>query len=109
MADGDTFLQRYDLLRVYPNDLTQINQHTEIISFLCESFVNLDGRYDKNRYNTDSTYATPQNYGLVNGAYSQANNYFNYSAINVDLFSSYKFGNTVLWSGIKKSGSLVDA
>jgi len=95
-TDGDTYIQRFDLLRVFPNDLNQIPQHTEIISFICESFVNLDGRSDVNRYTTDSSLMTSSNYGLLNSVYSQKNNYFNYNILDSDLFSTSKFNNTIV-------------
>jgi hypothetical protein len=92
------------MLRVFPDDIMQINQHTEIVSFVCESFVNLDGRCDINRYVIDSTYSTPENYSLNNSVYSQKNNYFSYSAISNELFNSNNFINSIAWSRVKKSG-----
>ena len=94
-TDGDTYINRYDTLRVFPNDLNQIPQHTEIISFLCESFINIDGRSDVNRYNTDSSLMTKSNYGLLNNIYSQKNNYFNYNILDPLLFKSNTFSNTI--------------
>ena len=107
-TDGDTYIQRFDLLRVFPNDINQIPQHNEVISFICESFVNLDGRSDVNRYNTDSSLMTPANYGLLNNVYSQKNNYFNYNILDPLLFNTTKYSNTIIWSKTKISGSIND-
>lgn len=107
-TDGDTYIQRFDVLRVFPNDLNQIPQHTEIISFLCESFINLDGRSDVNRYNTDSSLMTKSNYGLLNNIYSQKNNYFNYNILDPLLFKSKSFSNTIVWTKTKVSGATTD-
>ena len=107
-TDGDTYINRYDTLRVFPNDLNQIPQHTEIVSFLCESFINIDGRSDVNRYNTDSSLMTKSNYGLLNNIYSQKNNYFNYNILDPLLFKSNTFSNTIAWTKSKVSGEITD-
>lgn len=106
--DGDTYIQRFDLMRVFPNDILQIPQHNEVISFVCESFINLDGRCDVNRYNTNSSLMTPSNYGLVNNVYSQKNNYFTYNILDPKLFKSTKFNNSIVWTKPKVSGSIND-
>lgn len=48
-SEGDTYYQRYDCLRTYPSTLEDQNSITDIVSFYCETKINLDGRYDKNR------------------------------------------------------------
>lgn len=93
---GDTYLGRFDLLRVFPDDLNQIPQHTEIVSFICESFINLDGRSDVNRYNTDSSLMAISNYGLFNNIYSQKNNYFSYNILDSELFNTSNFPSTIV-------------
>lgn len=105
---GDTYIGRFDLLRIFPNDINQIVQHTEIVSFICESFVNPDGRSDVNRYNTDSSLMTPTNYGLFNGVYSQKDNYFTYNILDPDLFNTTNYSNTIVWSKTKVSGEKID-
>jgi hypothetical protein len=107
-TQGDTYISRFDFLRVYPNDLNQIPQHTEIVSFICESFVNPDGRSDVNRYNTDSSLMTTSNYGLFNPVYSQKNNYFSYSILDPDLFNTNDYSNTIVWSKTKNPGESID-
>ena len=92
---GDTYIGRFDVLRVFPNDTNQIVQHTEIVSFICESFINPDGRSDVNRYNTDSSLMTPTNYGLFNSIYSQKDNYFTYNILDPDLFNTNDYSNTI--------------
>lgn len=46
---GDTWYSRYDCLKTYPFTQEDENQVVEIGSFMCETRVNIDGRYDKNR------------------------------------------------------------
>lgn len=46
---GDTYYQRYDCLKTYPFTNADENSVVEIASFMCETRVNIDGRYDRNR------------------------------------------------------------
>jgi hypothetical protein len=48
----------------------------EIGSFMLETRVNLDGRYDTNRGLMDNTAVTKENFNLINPVYSQLNNFF---------------------------------
>jgi hypothetical protein len=56
---GDTWCQRYDCLKTYPYTNEDENQIIDILSFNCESRVNLDGRYDRNRGLIDALYVSP--------------------------------------------------
>lgn len=69
--EGDTYFQRYDHLKTYPFTLEDENSVTEIMSFMCETRVNLDGRYDNNRGNTSNLYITPENFNKLNQVYNQ--------------------------------------
>ena len=80
--EGDTYFQRYDHIKTYPFTLEDQNAVTDIVSFMCETRVNIDGRYDRNRGQTSNFSITPENFNLVNDAYSQPNNFFNYRTIN---------------------------
>lgn len=46
---GDTYYQRYDCLKTYPFDSESQNNVVDVLSFMCETRINLDGRYDNNR------------------------------------------------------------
>lgn len=46
---GDTWYQRYDCLKTYSYTTEDKNSIIEIGSFMVETHVNIDGRYDKNR------------------------------------------------------------
>ena len=76
--EGDTYYQRYDHIKTYPFTLEDPNSITEIVSFMCETRMNLDGRYDRNRGQSNNLVVTPENFNLLNTAYNQSNNYFNY-------------------------------
>lgn len=114
MVEGDTYIQRYDCLRVYPYDVDPNssnvkNANTEGISFICESFINLDGRSDRNRGITNLYYSTPENYGTINYAYSQNNNFFTYRTLDYDLFKANNFPSQFTWSQTKQAGEATDS
>lgn len=107
--EGDTYFQRYDHIKTYPFSLDDQNQVTDIVSFMCETRVNLDGRYDRNRGQTSNFAITPSNFNLLNDAYSQSNNFFNYRTINSDKLNLDTFHNSVTWSKSKTVGELIDS
>ena len=107
-TEGDTYFQRYDHIKTYPYTLEDQNSITDIISFMCETRVNLDGRYDKNRGQTSNLVMTPTNFNLVNNVYSQDNNFFNYRTVNANKLNLNKFHNTITWTKTKTAGELVD-
>ena len=106
--DGDTFIQRYDCLKTYPHSLEDKQTMVEIMSFMCESKINLDGRYDRNRGNLSNLVAMPTNFNLVNSVYSQTDNYFTYHALDYERYSIRAFPNTISWTKSKQVGELID-
>lgn len=107
-VEGDTFYQRYDCLKTYPYSNEDQNQNTEILSFMCETRVNLDGRYDRNRGLDSNLTVSPTNFNLLNDAYSQSNNYFNYSILKKEQFDISRFPNQITWTKTKQQGQEID-
>lgn len=107
-TEGDTFYQRYDCLKTYPYTLEDQNSVTEIVSFLCETRVNIDGRYDRNRGQTSNLYMMPSNFNLYNKVYSQRNSFFTGRTLNYGRLSLDYFPNTVTWTKERQSGAVVD-
>ena len=105
---GDTYYQRYDCLKTYPFTNEDINQIVEIGSFMLETRVNIDGRYDRNRGQINNTNVSPRNFNLINPVYSQLNNFFSYKIQNTDEKESTLYPNYVFYSQTKTSGSDVD-
>lgn len=105
---GDTYYQRYDCLKTYPFTLEDENSIVEVVSFMCETRVNIDGRYDKNRGKA-SLVAHPSNFNLLNKAYSQIDNFYTYHGINSNLNETEKFPNLITWSLSKNQGATTDA
>lgn len=107
-TEGDTYYQRYDHVKTYPFTLEDQNSISEVVSFMCETRINLDGRYDKNRGNLTNFAITPENFNKINDVYNQENNFFVYRALNYDKFSLDVFPNSITWTKEKQLGELVD-
>ena len=105
---GDTWYSRYDCLKTYPFTQEDENQVVEIGSFMCETRVNIDGRYDKNRGQLSNLNMTPQNFNLLNEVYSQKDNFFNYRIFNEDYYKQHTFANQITWSKEKSAGEEID-
>lgn len=107
-TEGDTYFQRYDCLKTYPYTMEDQNSVVDILSFMVETHVNIDGRYDRNRGQTSNLYMSPQNFNLLNPVYSQRNNFFNYRGENPNKLILNKFPNTVTWTKTKTLGEEID-
>ena len=102
--EGDTYYQRFDCLKTYPYSEKEKNGITEILSFMCETRINLDSRTDRNRGEA-SINVFPTNFNLYNTGYYQVNNFFNYTITDQSILN---FPTTVYWSKPKYSNSLID-
>lgn len=107
-TEGDTYYSRYDCLKTYPYTLADQNSVVDIVSFMCETRINLDGRYDKNRGLTNNLVMTPTNFNLFNKVYNQSDNFFNYNYLNSNKLNLSNFPTTITWSTTKTLGSLID-
>ena len=105
---GDTYFQRYDCLKTYPFTREDINQIVEIGSFMLESRINIDGRYDRNRGQSNNLNMSPTNFNLMNPVYSQIDNFFSYKIQPKDYYEDNCFPNQITWSKTKTSGADVD-
>lgn len=107
-TEGDTYYQRYDHIKTYPFTLEDQNAVTEIVSFMCETRVNIDGRWDRNRGQTSNFAISPQNFNQINDVYSQPNNFFNYRSSNPNKLNLDNFHNSITWTKTKTAGELTD-
>lgn len=106
---GDTYFQRWDCLKTYPFTKEDENQIVEIGSFMLETRVNIDGRYDRNRGQASNLNMSPVNFNLLNPVYSQKDNFFTYKIMDDDYYKQHSFPNQLTWSIPKESGADVDA
>lgn len=104
---GDTWFQRYDCLKTYPFTFEDINQVTEIGSFYCETRVNIDGRYDRNRGSTSFS-LSPINFNLINPVYSQLDNFFTSRMLDDGYYKVTDYPSQFLWTGAKIPASDTD-
>lgn len=95
---GDTWYQRYDCLKTYPYTNQDENQIVEVGSFMCETYTNLEGRYDKNIDQLSGLYFNPTNFNLINKVYSQQDNFFNYRILEEDFYKINNFSNQITWT-----------
>lgn len=107
-TEGDTYYQRYDNLKTFPESIDDQNGVTDIVSFMCETRVNIDGRYDRNRGQHTNFTMTPKNFNLINKAYTQDDNFYTYRHINTNKLNLDNFKNTITWSKNKVAGDLID-
>ena len=104
---GDTYYQRYDCLKSYPFTEEDTNSIVDILSFMVESYTNLDGRCDINRGIVNIINARPTNFNLINKAYSQCDNILRYNILD-EKFDLSRFKNQVVWSLPKLNTADVD-
>lgn len=105
---GDTYYQRWDCLKTYPFTREDINQIVEIGSFMLETHVNIDGRYDRNRGQMNNLNMGPTNFNLLNPVYSQTNNFFTYKILDESFYKNNSFPNQVTWTKEKQAGADID-
>lgn len=105
---GDTYFQRFECLKTYAFTPEDINQVIDIASFVCESHINMDGRYDRNRGQLNNLNMSPTNFNLINPIYSQLDNFFNYRVLDSDYYKISDFPNQITWTKEKQAGADVD-
>lgn len=105
---GDTYYQRFECLKTYAFTPEDVNQVIDIASFLVESHLNIDGRYDRNRGQTSNLNMSPLNFNLYNPIYSQADNFFSYIILDDDYYKITTFPNQITWTKEKQPGADVD-
>ena len=105
---GDTYFQRYECLKTYAFTFEDTNQVVDIASFVCETHVNIDGRYDRNRGQSSNLNMSPTNFNLLNPVYSQMDNFFNYRILDDDYYKISSFPNQITWTKEKQSGADID-
>lgn len=104
---GDTYYQRWECLNTVPFTEEDLNSVVDIVSFMVETHVNLEGRYDKNKDSLNILNARPDNFNKINPVYSQTNNYFTYNILD-EKFNQNKYFNQVAFSLQKTSTSEID-
>ena len=107
--EGDTYYQRFDTLKTYAHDDAAQNSIVDITSFMVETRVNIDGRYDRNRGQESNLQMSPNNFNLMNDVYSQKDNFFTYRILDDEVQARTKFPNQITWSLSKTAGETIDS
>lgn len=105
---GDTYYQRFDTLKTYAYSDTDENSVIDITSFMVETHLNIDGRYDRNRGQESNLNMSPKNFNLFNKVYTQRDNFFTYSKVDKDAGKRTLFPNQITWSLAKTAGEPLD-
>ena len=105
---GDTYYQRFDTLKTYAYADTDENSVIDITSFMVETRLNIDGRYDRNRGQESNLNMSPKNFNLFNKVYTQKNNFFTYSITPKEVVDRLKFPTQITWSLAKTPGENID-
>lgn len=105
---GDIYYQRYNCVGTLPISEKDENQIIDVLSFMVETRININGIYDKNRGNTDFYNITEDNYNKINPVYSQNNNFFNWRIPNKELFNNTKYNSQITWTKQKNFGEQID-
>ena len=106
---GDTYYQRFDTLKTYAYSEEDENSIVDITSFMVETRLNIDGRYDRNRGQESNLTMSPTNFNLINDVYSQRDNFFTYRILDDDVQARTTFPNQITWSLSKTAGESIDA
>lgn len=110
ITEGDTIFNRWDCLKTLPYTPEDTNQIVEIMSFMCESYINTAGRYDKNRGLQDYTFLTSAvPFNQMNPAYDNKNNFFTYRITNLEKSKESDYPTLVTWSLTKTLGEEIDS
>ena len=94
---GDTYFQRWDCVKTKPYSNDAEYAVTDIISFLVETHINLDGRTDLQRGINNLTDIDFSTYGHVNPVYSQKNNFKIVRDLDED-FNTDGFRSSLTWT-----------
>ena len=104
---GDTFIGRWDCLKTYSFTEEDIQSYVDITSFIVESDVNLQSRYDNYKGMRNGTVINPEKFNLFNPVYDQLNNFFQYHYLK-ESEALNNFQNQVCWSDVKNAGEELD-
>lgn len=108
VSSGDTYYQKWDCLTTYPASEGDMNSVVDITTFMVETHINIDGRYDKNKDIINTINARRSNYNKINSVYSNSDNFFNYAILDDKFNTTTKYENQVVFSLSKVAGSDID-
>lgn len=106
-SEGDTFFQRWDCLKTEPYAEGKENNIIEMMSFMVETYKNIDGRYDIRRGLMDNLGTDSTNINFINDVYSQPDNFITGQVLD-DKSSLDKFPTQITWTKTKSLNEDID-
>ena len=107
LSYGDTYYQRWDCLKTYPFTKEDKNSVIDITSFMVETHINLNGRYDNFIDNDNILSVDNTNFNKINDVYSQQNNFFTYNVLD-EKYKNTDYINQIAFSLQKHTGEDID-
>ena len=107
LSYGDTYYQRWDCLKTYPFTKEDKNSVIDITSFMVETHINLNGRYDSFVDNDNLLAVDNTNFNKINDVYSQQNNFFTYNVLD-KKYKNTNYINQIAFSLQKHPGEDID-
>ena len=107
LSYGDTYYQRWDCLKTYPFTKEDKNSVIDITSFMVETHINLNGRYDNFTDNDNLLAVDNTNFNKINDVYSQQNNFFTYNVLD-EKYKNTDYINQIAFSLQKHPGEDID-
>lgn len=106
-VEGDSYYQRYDVLKTIPYSEGKENNIIEIFSGMIESRVNLNGKTDKNMFTSDFTLINIKNFNSINEMYTRQDSFNTSVVIDSDSTNSL-FPTQFTWTKTKALGEEID-
>lgn len=104
---GDTYFQRWDCVKTMPMGDKDPNSVIDIVSAMLETHVNIDGRTDIDRGTTKLASMDIANFGSINRAYSQTDNFI--SAYDLDdKYNLDSYPSSLTWTLEKHPADEID-
>lgn len=106
-VEGDSYYQRYDVLKTIPYSKGKDNSIIEIFSGMIESRINLNGKTDKNMSTSDYTLINTETFNSINKAYTRQDS-FNTSVVLDSIDTTTSYPTQFTWTKEKTPGEDID-
>lgn len=106
-VEGDSYYQRYDVLKTMPYAEDKENSIIEIFSGMVESRINLNGKTDRNIFTSDYTLINTETFNSINELYTRQDS-FNTSAVIDSSSTDSLYPTQFTWTKTKTLGEQVD-
>lgn len=106
-VEGDSYYQRYDVLKTMPYAEDKENNIIEIFSGMVESRINLNGKTDRNMFTTDYTLINTETFNSINELYTRQDSFIT-SAVMDSSNTNTLYPTQFTWTKEKTLGEQVD-